>query len=217
MRTTASEESGHVLSTDPAAHGGTDPEDHEHLALVLRTTERLAGARMRSLSAHAREDLAATVVQKYFVTFGRRGRPHNLHAWLATALRTTAIDLHRAGERNPEVPIDPLPRPSADEAVTGPELALLLGEIPLERKPAYKVVAADLRAEVLGLISPQEADLVRWKYLERMTAEEIAGRTGKTVAATTKAVNRATQSLRTALDAHPELTNDLREAYPRLV
>ncbi len=87
----------------------------------------------------------------------------------------------------------------------------------MERKPAYKVVAADLRAEVLGLISPQEADLVRWKYLERMTAEEIAGRTGKTVAATTKAVNRATQSLRTALDAHPELTNDLREAYPRLV
>ena len=172
--------------------------------------EALALQRYTSWTPQDREDLVSEVMIKYFRKFGRDSSPVNPRGWVGQVLRTTAIDLHRAKPR--ERPVDP--QPVRSEALQASELDELLG-ITL-RTPSLSAVSGDLLGRVFALVDTDQAELLRWKYLEGASAADISERTNRTLAATNQAVNRAKKALHAALVAESGLAMDLRSAFPRL-
>ena len=154
-----------------------------------------------------REDLVSEVMIKYWLKFGKDGGPDRPRAWLATVIVTTAISMNRAADRRPSFP-------RGDMAPVRHWLDGWLGTVD-HIGPGKRVASRELIAEVLGLVTGPERELLTLMYPDRRSTADVAQHLGKTTAATRQAVHRAKEHLMGALAAHPGLLEELRAPMPR--
>jgi RNA polymerase sigma factor (sigma-70 family) len=175
--------------------------------VALDTARAIAGSRYGGWNATDREDLVSEVMIKYWLKFGQHGEPDRLRAWLATVIVTTAISMNRAQERRPSVP-------KGDMIPVQHWLDGWLGTVD-HVGPGKTVASRELIAEVLGLVSKPERDLLTFMYLDRRSTTDVAHQLGKTTGATSQAVHRAKEHLLEALAEQPGLLEELRAPMPR--
>lgn len=87
------------------------------------------------------------------------------------------------------------------------------------RSPVYAsapAVSQELIDSVFALITDQDADLLRRRYLQNASAAELADQLGITVANVDQRTTRAKRKLRDALVARPDLVDELRAPHPHV-
>lgn len=152
---------------------------------------------------HRQEDLVGAVMEKYTARWGRDSAPDNVEAWLTRVIHNAALDMCRHDAAHPEDLADT----TAEEALT-----LFDAAATASRQPSLgtEVVNQDLLETILGLVNPNQQPFVEMKYLDNLTAIQIADRLGMTPQAAGQAVHRAKHALATALAARPDLVTELR-------
>ena len=155
-----------------------DPE--EGMALLLQDFTPVvwaAAARVLPQEQDVRECVNDTFAEFYFKQAAFDPEKGALKTWLAMLARRRAIDRLRA-DRGETLPLD--------ETRPAPESGL-----PADDRLALQAALAEL--------APQEADLIRLKYFEGLTAKEIAARMHLPYETVKKRHQRALAKLRKAL------------------
>ncbi|WP_133163916.1 sigma-70 family RNA polymerase sigma factor [Cryobacterium zongtaii] len=175
---------------------GTDLPSY---AAVQGVVTRLVRKYYAGWSASDREDLEQIVLAKYFRAFGRDRLPDDPFGlpavpipWLTAVVKNAGTDLHRMQLVRPADPVD----------FNGPDffgLERLLGAVnsaPSLSSAVAQRVDVERLLEALGDAYPSDLNLIRWRYIEDCDLEVVAGRAGKSLEATKKAVQRAVKRLR---------------------
>jgi len=153
----------------------------------------------------AREDLVSEVMIKYHRQWGRDEHPESVGSWLRPVIRTTAIDIHRKGANDATKVVD-----VADEV-----LERLFAS---SRGSSLPVIEDAMRRQLLGLLSPSDAELIQLRHFSNLTTAAIAAHLGKTAPTVTKALTTARKRLKAALEL-PEneiLLEELKASHPQV-
>ncbi len=179
---------------------------------VRRTAVPIVASRGHGfgLSLEDREDLLQDVLVKYLHTWPDDTEPDNVAAWLETVAARTITDRWRAVERRPKAANVRATDEDAYDVVAD------LMEKTKSRQASSPAISALLRDEIFSLISDEEAQLLRLRFVEDMSAAEVAAELGITGSNVDQRVTRAKKKLRTALAQRPDLVDELRTSHPRL-
>lgn len=159
------------------------------------------------LSTEDREDLLQDVVMKYLRAWPDGEAPANVVAWLETATANAIIARARAAGRQPAVDFA--------EGAEDP-ISLLVAAKRSSKFTSLEAVQKKLIASTLGLLPPEDGDLLRRRYLDRESAADVAADLAITVAALDQRTTRAKRALRSALEARPDLVEELRAPHPHV-
>ena len=179
--------------------------DYDQLTQLAKPIVWARGRRL-GLSDPDCEDVLQDVLTKHFTTWST-GAPDNLEAWLETTTRNTLIDRGRHAERRP-----------ADNFAEGGEdpLSLMVGLVRSSQFASLAVVTKQLIDDILALVPPQDADLLRRRFLDGQPAADLAGELGIPSGTVDQRVSRARRKLRTALEERPDLAGELRKRHPHI-
>lgn len=128
-------------------------------------------------------------------------------AWLTTATTNAIIDRVRADARRP-----------ADNFAEGEDDPVALAFAAM-RSPLFAsapAVSQKVISSIFALIPAQDARLLRQRYLQNDTAAELAKELGITVASVDQRTTRAKRKLRDALNARPDLIEELHAPHPHV-
>lgn len=175
-------------------------------ALRLVRVHRLT----HDLDTRDQEDIAHDALASYLGAFAGDDLPVNAAAWLEVAVRNEATDFlrRRRRRRDNEMPQEP----QAPDAGVAEVLASLRGLT----TPSLAPVRAGLLEQLLGLLAPASAEVLRLRFVDDLDAAEVAERLGIERATVDQRVARAKRQLREVLAAHPDLAAELRQGHPRL-
>lgn len=158
------------------------------------------------LSAADREDLLQDVLMKYLQAWGGTSAPDNIEAWLETATANAIIDRIRAGERRP-----------ADYFAAGADHPVSRRVSNVRIAPvSFEAVQRRVRSSVFSLVTRADADLLRWRYVDGLSAAEVADRLGISVANVDQRTTRAKRRMRQAMAERPDLVEELRAPHPHV-
>jgi RNA polymerase sigma-70 factor (ECF subfamily) len=165
---------------------------------IERSVEKMAGDAIRS------DDFKQEFRQKLFLgkpgitpkiaDYSGRG---SLRRWVRISAKRTYIDLMRARQRAPEVPVGDEPLVNEGAAQLDPELAYVKRRYQLEFREAF--------TEALGRLSTRQRNVLRHHFVHRLRLDEIAG---------IYRVHRATVA-RWIADARKQLLENTRSALER--
>lgn len=181
-------------------------EDVYAEALRLVRVHRLT----HDLDQRDQEDIAHEVLASYLGTFAGDDLPVNAAAWLEIAVRNEASDFlrRRRRRRDNEMPQEPqAPDGGVEEVLTS-----LRGLT----TPSLVPVRAGFLEQLLGLLAPASAEVLRLRFVDDLDAAEVAERLGIERAAVDQRVARAKRQLREVLASQPDLAAELRNGHPRL-
>lgn len=164
----------------------------------------------RDLSRQDQEDIAHEAVANYLGAFPAGESPRNTAAWLEIAVRNEASDFLRQRRRRQEREVPP-----AQDDRDG-DVEEVLGRLRAPLTPSLFPVRADLLERVLGLLPPEQAEVLRLRFVEDLDAATVATQLGVGRAAVDQRVARAKRMLREALHTRPGLAAELRRMHPRL-
>ena len=156
----------------------------------------LAWFRSRLGDTHLAEDLTGDAFVAVIGALPRyQGGPEAFAGWLFTLVRRDFVDHLRRVSRRPEVP---LAEPGTVATGTSPDTA---DEV-IARSESERVRAA------LGLLSPDQQEVLVLRVVAGLTAPEVAEATGRTVGAVKALQHRGLDSLGRLLGKAPD-------PYPR--
>lgn len=181
-------------------------EDVYTEALRIARTHRLA----RDLHPFDRDDIAHAAVTSFLGAFAEREIPHNAAAWLEVAIRNEASDFLR--RRRSRLAHEKSQVRGAEDW----DVDDLLQSVRTLATPSLAPLKADVLEQLLGLLPPGSATVLRLRFVDDLDAAEVATRLGITRAAVDQRVARAKHLMRESLTAHPELDAELRQPHPRL-
>lgn len=144
-----------------------------------------------------RDDLVQEVMLRFLRQWQDTTGPDNLEAWITTATRNAAIDLHRGDARRDRDRIAVASEALEEIFSAGPRLSIL-------------VVNQKVMGSVLALLNQRDRELLQLRYLDNLPARDVAGKLGMRVNGVDQATRRAKQRLAEALANNPELLADLR-------
>lgn len=157
-----------------------------------------------------REEVLSKAMVKYARAFPDTTSPDNTAAWFRQVIRTTGYDLHRAEKAHPEEALDD----SFPVLPGGVAVNSWLHQV-IASGPGKKVARDVLLEEIFGLVSPDEAKLIRLKHLHNLSSQEIAEELGLSEDTVNTRVSRARRALRQALAARPDLVQELHAPMPQ--
>jgi len=160
------------------------------------------------LTVEDREDLLQDVLAKYLQAWPGGQGPNNVAAWLETTTSHAIVDRVRADARHH--PVDNRGGDGDDPVVTA------LAELRSTEQASVPVVRRKLLRAIFTLIPTEDADLLRLRYLHDRPAADVAAQLGISVANLDQRTTRAKRKLRTALEARPDLLQELRAPHPHL-
>lgn len=161
----------------------------------------------RGLDPQDQQDIAHEAVIGYLAAYPDGARPANVSAWLEVAVRNEATDFLRKRRRRREHEELPSPDTDVDD---------VLASLRTLSTPSLAPVRSGLLEQLMGLLPPVAADVLRLRFVDDLDAAEVAARLGIGRAAVDQRVARAKRQLREALAAHPDLLAELRRPHPRL-
>lgn len=210
---TSSPRARSVTSADEAAEAKLS--DRRPTLSLMETDELLVIAKpivwrrghRAGLSTEDREALLQEVIFKYLDAWPDGEAPTNVAAWFETATSNAVIDRARAADR----------RPAADftEGADDP-VSLLVAAKRSSQFTSLEAVQKKLIASTLGLLPPEDGELLRRRYLDRESAADVAADLAITVTALDQRTTRAKRKLRDALAARPDLVEELRVPHPHV-
>ena len=77
------------------------------------------------------------------------------------------------------------------------------------------VISQELIEEILSLVSPEDAEVIRLRHLDRLPAADVAEILHIAPAAVDQRVSRAVRRLRQAVGGRPDLVEELQRPHPR--
>jgi RNA polymerase sigma factor (sigma-70 family) len=144
---------------------------------------------------------------KYLQAWPRGDAPENVAAWFETATSNAIIDRARAVDR----------RPAANFAEGGDDpVSLAIAAMCSTQFASASAVSRKLMSSIFALIPTEDARLLRKRYLKNHAAAELAEELGISVANLDQRTTRAKRRLRDALEARPDLVEELRAPHPHL-
>ena len=150
-----------------------EPMDHDELVKVTQKIVR-GGVRRAGLRQDATDDLVQDVLFKYLKAWPGPDAPDNPAAWLQRAANNAVIDYLREGQR----------RPADNFAPDGDDpLSLLMATLRAAGTPSLVVVADTVWQDALALVSDQDADLLRRRFMDAVPAADLAAEYGVSRAA----------------------------------
>jgi len=157
--------------------------------LVVRHIDRIYATALR----HVREKgLAEDVTQAVFILLAKKARslPRNvvIVGWLHRATYLTARHANRTINRR---------RIHERQAAEMSQNIHLSNSVVHQESPSEELLA--VLDGALAQLDPRDRDALTLRYLQAMTLEQVAGRTGITVAAATKRIQRALAKTRAIL------------------
>lgn len=130
--------------------------------------------------------------------------PDNPDAWLQRAANNAVIDYLREGQR----------RPADNFAPDGDDpLSLLMATLRAAGTPSLVVVADTVWQDALALVSDQDADLLRRRFMDAVPAADLAAEYGVSRAAVDQRTARAKKRMQAALAKRPDLVMALQSAH----
>lgn len=175
------------------------------LAHVQEIARPVVDRRARRLSPEDRDDLLQDVLIKYDRAWPH-GEPDNVGAWLERAIANALIDRSRAADRRNEEPRE------VEEDLT----AAFFTKTRLQESTSFQVIEQKVIDAVFALISHEDADLLRERYLWNRPAAEVAEQLGIGVDAVNQRTTRAKHRLRDAIIQRPDLIEELRKPHPHV-
>ncbi len=166
----------------------------------------VAIARRRGVtwSPEDREDVVQDALIKYDAARSTAAL-HNPAAWLETVIGNLFIDRSRAEQRR---------REEADDIADGDDPIAVMFAAPVFA--SLEAMREEVISNVLDLISADDADLLRQRYLGNRSAGELAEELGITTANLDQLCTRAKRALREALGQRPDLVEELHRAHPHV-
>jgi RNA polymerase sigma factor (sigma-70 family) len=177
--------------------------DHDELVSATRTIVR-GCVRHAGLGPDAIDDLVQEVLFKYLKAWRAPDAPDNPAAWLQRAAANAVIDHVRVDQR----------RPADNFAPEGDDpLSLLMATLRAAGTPSLVVVADTVWKDALALVPPQDAELLRRRFMDGVPAADLATEYGVNGAAIDQRTARAKKRAQTALAKRPDLVAALRSAH----
>lgn len=159
------------------------------------------------LSNEDREDLLQDVLMKYLQAWPHKVAPENVAAWFETATSNAIIDRARAVDR----------RPAANFADGGDDpVSLAIAAMRSTQLASAPAVSRRLLSSIFALVPTEDARLLRKRCLTNAAAAELAEELGISVANLDQRTTRAKRKLRAALEARPDLVEELRAPHPHV-
>lgn len=177
--------------------------DHVDLmALAQRIVRGQAGR--AGLDAHAIDDLTQEVLIKYLHAWPGADEPDNPAAWIQRAAGNAVIDHLRRGKR----------KPAQNFGAGGDDpVALLMATLRAAGTPSLVVVGDDVWQAALQLVSSADADVLRRRFLDGVSAADLAAEYGVSRAAIDQRTARAKARMRDALADRPDLVAALQSGH----
>jgi len=177
---------------------------------ILHLARQVAAHDYNRWSPEARDDLVSDVMVKYWKKWDHGPGPDSPRAWLRVATRNTAINLHAARERRPEL----LVSGGGEGADAGSDglLDSMFANVRRQRLPTLSTIVVDRKMlhKVLRLVGKHQRRLIQMKYLDNLSAAEIAEALGMSLDSVNQAVSRAKRALAHELSNRPDLVRELR-------
>ncbi|QWC84566.1 sigma-70 family RNA polymerase sigma factor [Nocardioidaceae bacterium] len=170
-------------------------------ATVLSDARRIARVRLRGVAVNDADDIAQEAVVRYLERWHGQA-PDNPAAWLETTIARLVIDRGRRVKR----------RPGDEPAVQ--VFDDLVASMRSQEYASLVPVQEALIQRVLALVSDADAAILRLRLLQGLTAAEAADDLGLSVAAVEQRTKRARDRLRAALQARPQVLEELRSGHP---
>lgn len=184
---------------------GTDDGGHDYGETYQLATS-LSNRLYHRWSREQREDLVQEVMVKYVHKWPPGTAPDNPEAWLTTVIRNTAVNMNDAAERRPQAA-----RPAAGD---DDPIDLLFSKAS-SQFTSLPAISKDVLDSFLCLVSPEDAEIIRARHLDRASAAEVAEALGIGRAAVDQRASRAVRRLRAAAEQRPDLVEELRRSHPR--
>lgn len=156
------------------------------------------------LDAHAIDDVTQEVLFKYLRAWPGIDEPDNPAAWLQRTAGNAVIDYLRQGQRKP-----------ADNFGEGGDdpVALLMATLRAAGTPSLVVVGDGVWQAALGLVSDADADVLQRRFMDGVSAADLAAEYGVSRAAIDQRTARAKARIRTALSDRPDLVAALQSGH----
>lgn len=177
---------------------------------ILQLARQVAAHDYNWWSPEAREDLVSEVMIKYWQKWDRGPGPDNPRAWLRVATRNTAINLHAARQRRPELLV--AGGGEGHDTDSDGLLDSMFANVRRQRLPTPSTIVVDRKMlhRVLRLVAKPQRRLIQMKYLDNLSAAEIAAALGMSLDSVNQAVSRAKRALGKELSDRPDLIGELR-------
>lgn len=172
------------------------------MALAQQIVRGQAGR--AGLDAHAIDDVTQEVLFKYLRAWPGTDEPDNPAAWLQRAAGNAVIDHLRQDQRKPADKFGP----GGDDPV-----ALLMATLRAAGTPSLAVVADDVWQAALDLVSDADADVLRRRFMDGVSAADLAAEYGVSRAAIDQRAARAKLRIRDSLAQRPDLVAALKSGH----
>lgn len=161
-------------------------------------------ARRAGLDRDAIEDVVQEVVLKYLQAWPGPDVPDNPAAWIQRVAVNAVTDQLRQGQR----------RPADNFAPDGDDpLSLLMATLRAAGTPSLVVVADAVWQDALALVSDQDADVLRRRFMDAVPAADLAAEYGVSRAVIDQRTARAKKRIKAALAKRPDLVAALQSAH----
>lgn len=190
------------MKENTGRHLGTHPRDIAYMREeVTLQVERSVAKHVRPytdlIGGQAdRDELVAAVMEKYFKAFGRENRPDRLGAWVKTVVRSTITDELRRRGAQPRLDGDTIALDDSDARLNRALREMATPSLSGHPKLIHLQVALDrLRSDY-----PNDPELIRLRFEDGLTVDEIAERLRLSSETVKKRLQRAVKRVRRAVE-----------------
>lgn len=168
-------------------------EQRAYTEIYERYIGRLTRQVRQIVGAEDAEDVAHRVIEKAFERLKEFQPERHLGAWLGRMANNLAIDYVRANGRRRATPIDEDRDDEESKPLQVPDADPLPEETVIENETREEV------RRIVNSLSPVHELVLRLKYVNNLTVEEVADATGYTPEAIRKCLHAIRKTLRAAI------------------
>lgn len=168
-------------------------EQRAYTEIYERYIGRLTLQVRKIVGAEDAEDVAHRVIERAFERLKEFQPERHLGAWLGRMANNLAIDYVRANGRRRATPID------ADDDEEGSRPLQVPDPDPLPEETVIEDETREEMRRIVRSLSPTHELVLRLKYVNNLTVEEVADATGYTPEAVRKCLHAIRKTLRAAI------------------